>query len=668
MSVIPKVTSKEAKMTSLENQTMPYKKLPAKNIISNIQLPVIIDPIDPKRISKKLTNSLTMSSAVKAGLVFLGTVGVYYLTKTTNILSYFGWGAKNLDSKDVNSGEIAKVKTIENSLNVKTNSGKIRRINNPSVNQITQNYKIGDSTVKFKEIEVKEFKDLPEIKEESVIKQRSSFRRSISVQNPIPDQNVTVGNLFELTIDGTNVFNSNRTLSLEATNIPAWLMLIPLNPNPTFKGSYATLEHVSGVIVSEDYAYVTTMFSGSPGLQIIDISNPVNPTFKGSYDTPDNAHDVVLSGNYAYVAADTSGLQIIDISDPANPTFKGSYSTGRANGVTLSGNYAYMTDGIYGLWIIDVTNPSKPTLKSLYDMSDNACDVVLSGNYAYVAKSSGLQSIDISDPSNPTFKGSYATLEHVSGVTVSGNYAYGANGYSGLQIIDISDPSNPTFKGSYDTSSYAYGVIISGNYAYVADWESGLLIIDISDPTNPTFKGSYDTLGFSEGVALSGNYAYVADGLYGLQIIALNSDKLTLLGTPNFVGTYGVDIKACNEIMECVTDSFYIIVKDSDDTTDTTSITDTSDLTTTSIIISLMTLAVCTACVASFSLPLIIGGGIVALRRHRNKILENNCNTKEKELKEAKKLEKSKVGKDKKIIVDKKVVQPIEKKIKVEEV
>ena len=84
-------------MTSLgSHKKIPSKKLPAKNIFSNIQPPVITDPIDPKRISKKFANRLTMSSAVKAGLVFFATVGSYYLTKATKIFFLFWTENKKL--------------------------------------------------------------------------------------------------------------------------------------------------------------------------------------------------------------------------------------------------------------------------------------------------------------------------------------------------------------------------------------------------------------------------------------------------------------------------------------------------------------------------------------------------------------------------------------------
>jgi hypothetical protein len=524
MSTIPKIRSKETEMISSgSHKKIPSKKLPVKNIFSNIQSPVITDPIDSKRISKvSFSNSLNVSSVVKAGLVFLGTVGSYYLAKTTGIFSYFGWGTKNQNSKDVGNSEIMELKNSANALTVKTNLETARRANTPSLNHILQTYKVEDGTVEFEEIKVEEFNDFPKIKEKDV-----GMRRSIL--------------------------------------------------NPTFKGSYDTFGRAEGIALSGNYAYIANYYSG---LQIIDISDPSNPTFKGSSATPGEARGVALSGNYAYIASYHSGLQIIDISDPSNPTFKGSYAaSNRVLDVAVSENYAYVAD--QHLEIIDITNPSNPTFKGVC-YAFEARGIALSGNYAYVGDLSKLRVIDISDPSNPTFKGSYDVTGNPWRVAVSGNYSYVTAWNYGLQIIDVTDPSNPTFKSSYDTPGDAFGIALSGNYAYVAAMGSGLQIIDVSNPANPTFSCSYDTPGSAYGIALSGNYAYVADES-SLQIIALGLE---------------------------------------------------TDLTVTFIIVGAVTGAVC---ISSFCfLALIIGGGVLAIRRNRNKTVknENNEDTKNEELKE----------------------------------
>jgi hypothetical protein len=320
------------------------------------------------------------------------------------------------------------------------------------------------------------------------------------------------------------------------TNGSPGLQIIDIsNPTaPTLAGRYDTYGAAIGVQIVGNYAYVA---DSSPGLQIIDISNPTAPTLTGSYDTSGYAYGVQVVGNYAYVPAEFSGLQIIDISNPTAPTLKGNYNpSGSASGVQVVGNYAYVADSLSGLQIIDISTPTAPTLTGNYNTAGAAEGVQIVGNYAYVADGfSGLEIIDISTPTAPTLTGSYDTSEYAYayGVQVVGNYAYIAYGDSGLQIIDISNPTTPTLTGNYNTAGGASGVQIVGNYAYVTDWTSGLQIIDISNPTAPTLTGSYDTAGGASGVQIVGNYAYVADGDSGLQIIDISNPV-----APTLTGNY----------------------------------------------------------------------------------------------------------------------------------
>jgi hypothetical protein len=105
MAIMQGINSKKAELPFELNKT-PVKKLPTKNIIFKIPVFTITDPMDSKRVSKEPTGYLKASSIVKAGLVFSATIGVYYLTKATKIISYFRWEVKN--SKDASKGEITK--------------------------------------------------------------------------------------------------------------------------------------------------------------------------------------------------------------------------------------------------------------------------------------------------------------------------------------------------------------------------------------------------------------------------------------------------------------------------------------------------------------------------------------------------------------------------------
>jgi hypothetical protein len=577
--------------------------------LKDTEMSTINDPIDLANISKTNLEKLTVSSAVKAGIVSFTMFTLYCLAKTTNILSHFGWKARDLNSKDANNGEITKIKNRANALtrrNLETTS----QVNGLSGNQIEQTYR-NEKTVTFEEIKVEEFENLHNVKKENREK-----RKSISIKNPIPNQYINVGLPFNLTIDGNFVFDSSSYISLDTVNIPNWLNVS--NPNPVLKGSYKTADEAWGVEVSGNYAYLAY---GIQGLQILDVTNPSNPIFKGGYHIPGFALDVSTSGNYAYLVGfgDTfKELEIIDITNSSKPIFKGSYNTpGDPIKIKLFENYAYVAEKDSGLQIIDISDPANPKLKGRwYETSNFVSDIDVSGNYAYLTNGDlGLYILNISNPAKPFLKGSYLTRDSAYVVVVSENYAYVGDG-SGFRIIDVSDPSKPTLKGSCDLPGYyvpgfSSGIALYGNYAYVANGDDdlgGLQVIDINDLSNPILKGLYSTSGSNE-VAVSGKYVYLTD-FFGLQIIDPNLDKLKLWGATNFTGKYSVGVRACNEAKECVTDSFDIIVKDSSHIT--------INLNTILILIgSISGSIICST--AHFCCLLIICGGTAVFIRNRNK-------------------------------------------------
>jgi hypothetical protein len=298
--------------------------------------------------------------------------------------------------------------------------------------------------------------------------------------------------------------------------------------------------------------------------------------------------------------------------------------------VVLSGNYAYVVDETSGLKIIDVNDPTTPTLVGSYDTPNNAQDVAIFENYAYVTYS-GL----VSSLLNPNFKNSYNTSEFVR-KTILSSEMLGTRWRSGFHVINITNPENPIFKGSYDDITIngdLYGIVVAGNYAYVAAWQAGLQIVDITNSTNPTYKSSYDTPDRAYGIDFSKNYAYMTNFDSGLQIIAPNLDKLNLSGVPNAVGKYNVYVKACNEARKCVTDNFSVIV---------------TNFLPTNLITLIIGSIIGTVYTASFCCVL-IGGGLVALKRYRNKILKGENNTSVKKLENRKKWQKleSKISNEK---------------------
>jgi hypothetical protein len=130
----PEIRNKSEKITLSMNHINMSCKLNTEDIFSNIQSEVIMDPIDYSRISKP-SNGLTKTSAVKAILVFVSTIGLYSLFKNTKILSHFGFGGKDVNSKNMDGNKIVEVKSRENVLTKRKNLKTEKQFKNLFVNR-----------------------------------------------------------------------------------------------------------------------------------------------------------------------------------------------------------------------------------------------------------------------------------------------------------------------------------------------------------------------------------------------------------------------------------------------------------------------------------------------------------------------------------------------------
>ncbi|MFH1210065.1 MAG: DUF4185 domain-containing protein, partial [archaeon] len=243
----------------------------------------------------------------------------------------------------------------------------------------------------------------------------------------------------------------------------------------------------------------------SGGLHIYNIVNPNNPVFVGnSSQTNESSGDVDVYVDTiemkAYVVdgetfngevgvppmfqSATPGLRIIDVSDPSNPVQLGRYNITVGEGMGLSvykvGNYAYLTGKQGGLYIIDVSDSTNPTLAAHWIDSStrpipNARGVFVKDNYAYLAYGKSLRILDISTPTNPTEVTNYPFDEEAKDVVVEGNYAYVIT-INALIVLDVSDVLNPVEVASQvDVFSVALVRIdVKGEYIYVVGHNMGL--------------------------------------------------------------------------------------------------------------------------------------------------------------------------------------------------
>ncbi|KPJ67907.1 MAG: hypothetical protein AMJ43_02915 [Coxiella sp. DG_40] len=369
------------------------------------------------------------------------------------------------------------------------------------------------------------------------------------VVNPIPDQTVNVGEMFNFTIPVTTFNDADRDMLsyniklADGSPLPEWLKVETIS-RPSLLNSYNTPGSAYGVAVVNDIAYVA---DDTGGLRILNVNDPENPSLLGQCGLSCNlmfARGLAVSGNTSYVV-DNNSLRIINVGDPANPSYLGSYST-TCNGVAVSGNTAYVAGGSSGLQIVDVSDPTDPGYLGSYNTPGIAMGVAVLDEIAYVAdESGGLQIINVNNSTNPVFLGNYTTPLSALGVTVADQIAYVADSGS-VQIIDVSNPSDPQFLSSYATAGIPSGITASNHAVYVAyidGTKGGLQIINVNNSTDPKLLGTYSLPAPAREVAISGDVAYVADDTSGLQIVNVPQvPKLTGIPQEEDKGTLNVRV------------------------------------------------------------------------------------------------------------------------------
>lgn len=293
-------------------------------------------------------------------------------------------------------------------------------------------------------------------------------------------------------------------------------------------GDYEMFPYARSIVVSGDYAYITTGFDG---MWVIDISDPANPVAISKFDTPGWTHKITMEGQYVYMTnmppgpdlgLNVIGLHIIDVSDPHHPAEVGFWNgIWEGHGVKVVNHIAYLAEED-GLMIVDVTTPSNPQFLASWD--GYICDVEVNGNLAFLGLCwAGMQILDVSNPAQPVLMSSLLSGEDVESITVSGNQAYVSGHFSASQnllIYDISDPETPLMLGSIGTpSDHADKAAVIGTTVYVADSSRGLDVIDAADPAHPALVEQVRTPGYTWGVAAANGHLYLADGPNGLQIL-----------------------------------------------------------------------------------------------------------------------------------------------------
>ncbi|MGD0535475.1 MAG: PKD domain-containing protein, partial [Methanoregula sp.] len=338
--------------------------------------------------------------------------------------------------------------------------------------------------------------------------------------------------------------------------------------NPVHAGSIRTgdgnppyLLQPSSVYVSGNYAYVTS--EGDNALEIVDVTDPTNPVHAGSitagggsyesgpYRNLDQPSGVYVSGNYAYVTSvGDNALEIVDVTDPTNPVHAGSITAGgggeeggpyrnldQPSGVYVSGNYAYVTSkGDNALEIVDVTDPTNPVHAGSLTGGDGSSpyldqpsSVYVSGNYAYVT-SEGDNALEIVDTGTVT-----ATGINVASSTDIDSATFDLTSITpGPYNVVVTNPDGQfgTFASGFTVAS---APPVAGFIATPTSGTEPLTIQFYDTSTNTPTSWYWDFGDGGSSTAQNPMYTYTTPGNYPVSLTASNSGGSDTLNQPDYI-------------------------------------------------------------------------------------------------------------------------------------
>jgi hypothetical protein len=217
--------------------------------------------------------------------------------------------------------------------------------------------------------------------------------------------------------------------------------------------------------------------SSTPGLCVIDVSDPDDPAHLGFCPIPAQCRGVHAVGDYAYVAAGDSvqgspngGLYIVSVADPGNPHIAGRwlpFNTRSTRAVFVKNDYAYVAHHD-SLIVLNIVNPELPLQVVALYVESSCMDVVVESMYAFVLTNSALRVFEISDPSFPVEVASSRNIFNGSAhVDVEGDYVYvNASGLYTFRFSGLSGRGDVNGDGGIDILDVVWTVNIILNIGW----------------------------------------------------------------------------------------------------------------------------------------------------------------------------------------------------------
>jgi len=286
--------------------------------------------------------------------------------------------------------------------------------------------------------------------------------------------------------------------------------------NPVEISSYYASWYIADVAYRDNYAYLA---AAGEGFLVNDVSDPTHPWQVSYLNDLGGVYDVMLHGNYAYLYT-SPGLKIVDISDPAQPFMAATYDL---PGVIRKfvGNLAY-AGALPDLQILDMSSPLNPMPVGFYDLPQGTIgNFDTDGSFLYAnayfegngSSVDSLLVLNVSNPANPQF---VALNGFGCGCLVLGEgYLYVAGSDNQFRVYDVSNPAQPVEVGHLNLPMYPCDIALEDNFVYLSTQgmlNSGPRIIDVSDPSNPVLTGYYNApAAYTQKLSVNAGYAYFTE-------------------------------------------------------------------------------------------------------------------------------------------------------------
>jgi hypothetical protein len=209
-------------------------------------------------------------------------------------------------------------------------------------------------------------------------------------------------NIVQIAISSSSPTNSRAYLAVYGDVGTGGVIAVDLSDPTELKpiSTYRFATSVDDVCATSHYALAVT----GGALQVIDFADPAHPQVVGSYSAenlqPKLIYRVLISGRYALINLSSfdgpsfiPGLEILDISDPVHPQLVGS---ARIVGslMAVDGTRAFL--GYNGIQVVDFTDPAMPALVGAFNTVNSEFAAAARGNNLFVIDDNRFLSMELS--------------------------------------------------------------------------------------------------------------------------------------------------------------------------------------------------------------------------------------------------------------------------------